>query len=88
MFLQNLFCAIASVLSLMVFVEIVFVALVIIQWQRCNTSSNVLHERLMPRCDDRMRKSELQLNGHIVVMHLICMSERKLVGFFSIHMMG
>ncbi len=29
MFLQNLFCAIASVLSLLVFVEIVFVASVI-----------------------------------------------------------
>ncbi len=29
MFLQDLFCAIASVLSLMVFVEIVFIALVI-----------------------------------------------------------
>jgi hypothetical protein len=28
-FLQDLFCAIASVLSLMVFVEIVFIALVI-----------------------------------------------------------
>ncbi len=59
MFLQNMFCAIASVLSLLAFVEIVFIVLVIVQWQGCNACSNVLYEWLMPRCDDRMRKSEL-----------------------------
>ncbi len=59
MFLQKLFCAIASVLSLLVFVEIVFIASMITQWQGCHTGSNVFYEWLMPRCDDRMRKSEL-----------------------------
>jgi hypothetical protein len=58
-FLQNLFCPIASVLSLLVFVEIVFVVSMVTKWQGCNIGSNVLYEWLIRRCDDKMRKSKL-----------------------------
>lgn len=40
--------AIASVLSLLVFVDIVFIASMITEWQGCNAGNNVLYEWLMP----------------------------------------